>query len=113
MPEHSVGDAAQTRIIVEQVVDAAIIRFKDTQPIKAEMPGVLKWVAGIAASVFAALVTSGCIWMVVTLSDMKNDVTQLTTQLGAGGAIEARFNELNRRMDRIERQQGSERGHDK
>lgn len=108
MPGQSAGDSAQTRIIVEQVIDAALVRFKDREPTKSTMeitPG-LKWLAGIMSVLIAAF----GIWSVKTLNEVQMAVVEIRTQLSNSGVIEIRFQNLERRVGDIERQQLGEKG---
>lgn len=102
MSEQSVGDQAQTRIIVEQVVDAAIVRFKAKDPDATAIPTLVKWAAGIITAVLTALVTAACIWMAVTLSDLKTKVDTISDRLGDNGVVAQRFQNLEQRVDQLE-----------
>ncbi len=112
MTDQSHGDAAQIRLIAEQLARAMVIEVrneerKDEQEAGA-IPPMLKWVGALISGVLTALITAGCIWMAVTLAEMKTEVAKITSQLGQGGVIEARFQETNRRIDRLEAIQSRE-----
>lgn len=108
MPEHSSGDAAQIRLIAEQLVKAAVIEVRAEQPKDTVQIGPgLKWLAGI----MSILVATFGIWSVKTLNEVQLAVAEVKMQLGASGAIEARFAEVNRRIDKLEIEDGKqERG---
>ncbi|GAO78640.1 hypothetical protein [Sphingopyxis sp. C-1] len=80
----SIGDTAQTRAIAEQVGQAAAeiaIRdfvnqhphFAPTPAEKAEMPTLMKWGGGIAATIIAAAI----IWMAATLNSLQITVARM------------------------------------
>ncbi len=99
MTEHSLGDQAQIRLIAEQLVDAAIIKVQGKESV-AITPGI-KWLAGIMSMLIAA-----CgVWSIKTLNEVQLSVAEIKMQLGQSGAIEARFQDINRRVDRLERTQ--------
>jgi hypothetical protein len=101
MPD-STGDAAQTRKILDQAIEATIIKMRETERPKVEIPGPLKW----AAIILSALMTTGvcglCFWIVSTLSEVQLAVREVNTQLSTKGAIEARFSEIDRRVSKLE-----------
>ncbi len=94
----SVGDHAQVRIIAQQLIEA----YGEMRPKEASIPAPLKWAAAIFFTVFTSLITAGLIWMVVTLASMSNQVGIITEQLRQNGAVDLRFSELNRRVEKLE-----------
>lgn len=96
------GNSAQIRLIAEQLVRASIIEVRNEQQGAAAIPPMLKWVGALISAVLTALITAGCIWMAVTLSEMKVAVSNIELQLGDKGALSARFNEIERRVGRLE-----------
>jgi hypothetical protein len=99
----SLGDAAQTRAIVQQAGEAAaelaVAKYAASHPtatIKAEIPAPLKWASGIVAALFAMGVGAVASWLVSTTNE---------TQL-AVGRIEERIkyigDDLERRIVRLE-----------
>lgn len=101
MPE-SLGDAAQIRAIGEQIATATILKMRETEKPKVEIPAVFK----VTGSVLLALLTAGIIgmavWIVGTLSEVQLAVREVNTQLSAKGAIEQRFSEIDRRVTVLE-----------
>ncbi len=118
MPEGqrtSAGDAAQIRLIVEQVVDAAIVRLSMTpapasnveSPVKPEIPAPLKWAAGIVASLMSLGMGAMVLWLVTTLNEMQLTVARIDErQQSQVGDIDGRFLEVNRRIGRLEARNG-------
>jgi len=104
MPQ-SLGDSEQIRAIVEQVAeisaDRAIAKHNEDH-VKVEIPAPLKWASAIIAALFTAGVAGFCFWLVTTLNDMQIAVSTITTQLGQSGAVEARFQSMDRRVERLE-----------
>lgn len=98
----SLGDQAQTRIVLEQAIEATIIKMRETERPKVEIPAPLKW----AAVILTGLMTTGlcglCFWIVSTLSEVQLAVREVNTQLSTKGAIEQRFSELDRRVTTLE-----------
>lgn len=98
------GNAEMVRTVAEQVAEAVLLKIQREGAKEATIPAPLKWAAGIAAATFSALVTAGLIWMVVTLAAMSTQVGIITEQLRQDGAIDLRFSEQNRRLDKLERE---------
>lgn len=112
MPDdRSLGDRSQTRIIAEQVAEAAataaITQFRAQyppieRPVKAEVPAPLKWASAIIAAIMILGVGALGTWLVSTTSQ---------TQL-ALGRIEERVRfigeDMDRRVERLERLQEQE-----
>ena len=106
---NSAGDSAQIRLIVEQVVEAAIIKLGSAapprEPVKEryEIPPSIK----TAAAILTALATAGVIalafWIVSTLNDMQVTVARIDErQQSQAGDLNGRFEEVNRRLSRLE-----------
>ncbi len=111
----SVGDAAQIRLIVEQVVEATIVRLSATpaqassveQPVKTEIPAPLKWAAGIVASLMSLGMGAMVLWLVTTLNEMQLTVARIDErQQSQVGDVDGRFAEVNRRIGRLEARNG-------
>lgn len=99
------GNTEQIRIVAEQVADAVISKYVAEHPeasVKTEIPPPLKWAAGILAGLATVGITGFVFWMVTTLNDMQLAMRDVQTQLGTTGAVEARFGDINRRIDRLE-----------
>ncbi|RYD68373.1 MAG: hypothetical protein EOP58_00710 [Sphingomonadales bacterium] len=74
------GNAAQVRMVAEQVAEATIKRFTQEHllpPVKAEMPATLKLWGSIGAAVLTLVVTSGVIWGVSTLNALQITVARM------------------------------------
>lgn len=99
----STGDAAQTRIIVEQVVEAAIVRLKAQPADEAHIPPILKPIGVIAMAVVTASAIAFLGWMVTTTSDMQLTLTKIEERLKNQNEAEIiRFNQLEDRVERLE-----------
>lgn len=111
MTERSAGDAAQIRAIAEQLVKTAIIEVREQEASESvKFTPAVKWMSGIAATMIVLF----CAWSVKTLNDVQLSVAEIRMQLGQSGAIETRFSEINRRIERLERLQAQEdRGQEK
>ena len=98
----SLGDAAQIRAIGEQIAEATIIKMREVERPKVEIPAPLKWVAAILAALMTAGVIGLCFWMVSTLGEVQLAVREMSTQLSTKGAIDQRFNALEARVSNLE-----------
>lgn len=110
MPE-SLGDAAQTRRIVEPAAIAAaemaVAQFAAQHPelakVKAEIPAPLKWAGGIVAALLATGVGGVSVWGMTTLNEMQVTVARIDERMQSGQASQdSRFEEINRRLSRLE-----------
>lgn len=79
MPD-GIGNTEQVRAIAEQVglaaASAAVREFEHRHPHlaeKVEMPALMKWIGGIAATIVAAAI----IWMAATLNSLQMTVTRI------------------------------------
>jgi hypothetical protein len=102
------GNETQSRLIADQVAEAAILRFYQThteaRP-KPEMqiPPPLKWAAGIISAVFAAAAVAMALWMVTTLSDLQQTVVRIDErQKAADPSANKRFDDIERRIGVLE-----------
>lgn len=98
----SLGDAAQIRAIGEQIAEATIIKMREVERPKVEIPAPIKWAAAIVAALMTAGVIGLCFWMVTTLSEVQLAVKEVNTQLSARGAVDTRFNALEQRVSSLE-----------
>jgi hypothetical protein len=114
MPDgpRSSGDNAQVRLIVEQALDAAIVRLGavpssvPSEP-KVEIPPPLKWAAGIVASLMSLAMGAMVLWLVTTLNEMQLTVARIDErQQSQVGDVDGRFAEVNRRIGRLEARNG-------
>jgi hypothetical protein len=103
MPD-SVGSAAQTRLIAEQVAEAVIMKYESEHPRQreAEIHPTIKWLVGaIAACGLAALVGGGS-WLVSSVSEMQLTLARMDERIANGSVKDARFDELDRRVTKLE-----------
>lgn len=103
------GDTAQSRIMMENVADAAasaaIMRFQSAKP---EIPAPLKWAAGIIAALFVAGIGGTATWLITTVNEMQVTLARMDERLeNQGPALDSRFGEIERRIGRLE-QNGEE-----
>ena len=65
---------------------------------------VLKWVAGVAACVLGFVITASLAWVATSMSEMKETIARMDERLKAQAlAQDARFDEYDRRITRLER----------
>lgn len=101
------GNAAQVRIVAEQVAEAAVTRFASEYPMvapKAEVPPPLKWAATIIAGLFTMASGAMALWLVTTVNEMQVTLARMDERMAnqseqGGRAVE----ELDRRVTRLER----------
>lgn len=105
----SIGDAAQTRAIVDQAAKAtaelAIAQFAANHPElrKPEIPGPLKWAGGIVAALLATGVGGTAVWLMTTVNEMQVTLARMDERMESSStAQDSRFDEINRRLMRLE-----------
>lgn len=101
----SLGDAAQTRAISEQVAEATIAKFAYEHPEfrKAEIPPPLKWAGAIIAGLFTLGTATLVFWLVNSVSDMQVTLARMDERMASmNNAQESRFQDLNRRVTLLE-----------
>lgn len=113
MPE-SLGDAAQTRKIVDQAARAtatlAVSEFIATHPEllakpKPEIPAPLKWAGAITATLLATGVGGTAVWLMTTVNEMQVTIARIDERMvSAQQSQDSRFEEINRRLSRLEQQ---------
>jgi hypothetical protein len=115
MATPSTGDAAQTRLIAEQVGEAAatlaVTKFAAQHPgaVKAEIPGPLKWAAGIIAALLATGVGGTAVWLMTTVNEMQVTIARIDERMvSQSDTQESRFDEINRRLSRLEQLQAGD-----
>jgi exoribonuclease II len=103
------GNAAQTRVVAEQVAEATITRFvaehpelRQQHPVVAETPPLIKWVVGAAAALGLAAMIGGGSWLVSSVSQMQVTLARLDERMTTGAVKDARFDDLERRVARNE-----------
>lgn len=107
----SLGDEAQTRLILEQVgkaaAAAAISQLRTDHPEvfapKAEVPPPLKWAAGIIASLLVLAAAGTMQWLIATTNETQLTVGRIEERIKAINEIQdSDVTELKRRVDRLE-----------
>lgn len=108
MPD-SDGNAMQTRAVAEQVgriaARNAIEEFVDQHPElkKDEIPGPLKWAAGIISALLAMGVGGTVVWLMTTVNEMQVTMARIDERMESqGSSQDSRFEEINRRLQRLE-----------
>ena len=98
------GDLAQYRIMAEQAADIALTKHVNSAPKeKADIPAPLKWAAAIIASLMSLGIGALCLWLVTTLNEMQVTVARIDErQQSSGDDVNGRFEEVNRRVSRLE-----------
>jgi len=111
MPD-SLGDAAQKRLIIEQVAEAVILkvqgeglRREPSLSPEEKMPAPLKW----AGAIIAGIMTVGCagllFWMITSISQMQLTLARMDERQSSNTTNwEAKFRSLDERMGRLETQ---------
>ncbi len=70
---------------------------------------VLKWIAGIAASATAFIITGALAWVASSVTEMKETLARMDERQKASGEMqESRLGEFDRRITRLERYHQSE-----
>ena len=65
---------------------------------------VLKWIAGIAASATAFIITGALAWVASSVTEMKETLARMDERQKASGEMqESRLGEFDRRITRLER----------
>lgn len=111
MPD-SLGDAAQLRLIADQIGEAAaeiaISRFVAQHPelrqasVTAEIPPPLKWAGAILAALFTAGTATLAFWLFTTVSEMQVTLARMDERMASGSVKDARFDEIERRVSNLE-----------
>jgi type IV secretory pathway TrbD component len=110
------GNTEQTRIVAEQVADAAITRFVAMRKIDREQaltgseatPPFVKWFAGAIAGLGSTALIGLGIWLVTSVSSMSETLARMDERMkGNDSSVQSELNELRRRVTAVElRQQG-------
>lgn len=98
------GNSAQTRIVAEQVAEAAIVKFAAEHPEfrKAQVPEMLKWAGGVVGALLTASIMALAFWIVTSISEMQTTLIRLDERIGSGAVKDARFDDLERRVTSLE-----------
>jgi len=98
----STGDAAQVRMVAEQVAEAVITKFVAEHPLRTEIPAPLKWMGAIAAMVFTGGTLALIVWLVSSVSQMQVTLARMDERMASGSVKDSRFEELDRRVTTLE-----------
>lgn len=106
----SIGDAAQTRRIAEQVGESAatiaIHKFLAEHPElkpKPEVPPPLKWAAGILAALLTTGVGGTAVWLMTTVNEMQVTIARIDERMdGNASSLDSRFDALDGRVSKLE-----------
>ena len=108
MPD-SEGNAAQVRIVAEQVADAAITRFAQKHPevSKSDIPPPLKWAGAIIAALFTMGIGGMAVWLVTTVNEMQVTLARMDERMANQSTTqEGQLDEMGRRVTRLESYHG-------
>lgn len=105
MPDSA--NAAQVSLIAEQVAKAAIIQIRNehpelTAPKEAALHPIVKWVVGAAAALGTIAITGMGIWIVSSVSQMRETLARLDERMITGSIKDGRYDELERRVSKNE-----------
>lgn len=100
------GNAAQTRIIAEQVAEAAVVRFAAEHPEIRKDSGFSNFQKGVVG-VAVTLLVSAILWLVSTVNQMQLTLARLDERIASGVVKDSRFDDLERRVTTLE----ADRGH--
>jgi len=106
------GNAAQNRIIAQQVAKATITEFVAEHPElrptpKAEIPAPLKWAGGIISVLLATGVGGTAVWLMTTVNEMQVTLARMDERMAnSSSSQDNRFDEINRRLTRLEQMAG-------
>jgi hypothetical protein len=95
------GNEAQTRLIAEQVAEAAIVKFNQAHPELQEthIPPPIKWAGGILAAVMTAGVIGMAAWLVTSVSDMQVTLARIDERMVGQ---DTRYDDLDERVRKLE-----------
>lgn len=99
-----IGNAAQNRMIAEQVAEAVILKYEAEHPRarEATTPPMVKWlVSAIAAFGSAALVGLG-FWLVSSVSALLVTTARIDERMSSGSIKDSRVDEIERRVTKNE-----------
>lgn len=97
------GNAAQTRLIAEQLIEATIVRLGVASSVKAEIPAPLKWAGAIVAALFTVGAGGMVFWLVSSVSEMQVTLARMDERMGSSSNIsEARLNAHEIRINSLE-----------
>ncbi len=101
------GNAAQTRAIIEQALDAAVATYP---PKAVPVPPPLKWAGIIVAGIMTAGATGLLFWMISSISDMQMTLARMDErQVMNAQNLAERFETIDSRLGRLEAQREDQR----
>ena len=120
MPFSDPATAEQVKIMAQQAasfalnevtpqiapLERAVARLNGAVPEDGEktIPGVLKWLAGIAAAVVSAIILSALFWVASSVTDMQQTLARIDErQKAQTESLDSRFADQDRRLTRLER----------
>lgn len=110
------GNTSQTRAVAEQVgkvaAKLAVEEFIEAHPEfkKPELPAPIKTAAAIISALLVMAVGGTLVWAMTTLNETQVTVARIDERMRADTASQAdRFEEINRRLTRLEQLAGEER----
>lgn len=101
----SLGDAEQTRMIMENMADTVITRFTAQHPEvgEAKIPAPLKWAGGIIAALFTAGASAMALWLVSSVSEMQVTLARMDERMANQlDRQQEDFDTLDRRVTALE-----------
>lgn len=101
------GNAAQTRLIAEQVARAVVVEVNaERGPPRrelAEIPPTLKWAGAIAAVLMTVGVGGMASWLVTSVSEMQVTLARMDERMASqNNSQDGRYTDLTRRVDTLE-----------
>lgn len=99
------GNAAQVRMVAEQVAEAVILKFAAEHPElrKTEIPPPLKWAGAITAALFTTGVAGTAFWIVSSVSEMQVTLARMDErQVLLTTSQDKNYNEIERRVTVLE-----------
>ena len=124
MPFSDPATAEQVKIMAQQAaamalgevtpqlaqLERAVARLNGAVPEDGEtnIPGVLKWLAGIAAGVVSAIILGALFWVASSVTEMQQTLARIDErQKAQTEAQDSRFADYDRRITRLERYHSS------
>lgn len=102
------GNAAQIRLVADQVADAAILKFASEHPElgrKPDIPSPIKWASVIIAGIMTAGSAGMLFWMISSIQQMQLTLARMDERQSMNTTNwEAKFRGLDERMGRLEAQ---------
>lgn len=113
MMPNSDGNAAQIRAVADQVGKAAaksaVEEFVANHPElkKPDIPGPLKWAAGIISALLAMGVGGTVVWLMTTVNEMQVTIARIDERMANQSVAQGgQYEEINRRLTRLEQMAG-------